>query len=224
MKENLKTILVVDDDDRIRKMVSLMLGNRGYAVFEASNGREGLQAFAATAPDMVILDVMMPVMDGIACLHGIRRISDCPVIMLTAKGEDYDQVEGLEGGADDYIIKPFSPAVLAARIEVLFRRSEEKSAARTVFGDLRIDEDARMVYAGGLPVVLNRKEFDLIKVLADNDRISLSRDQLLEKVWGYDYLGSDSTVDTHINRLRSKLGECGDYIKTVRGYGYKFEV
>jgi two-component system response regulator ResD len=144
--------------------------------------------------------------------------------MLTAKGEDYDQVEGLEGGADDYIIKPFSPAVLAARIEVLFRRSEEKSAARTVFGDLRIDEDARMVYAGGLPVVLNRKEFDLIKVLADNDRISLSRDQLLEKVWGYDYLGSDSTVDTHINRLRTKLGECGDYIKTVRGYGYKFEV
>lgn len=224
MKPQNKTILIVDDEDRIRQMLRLMLENRGYNVFEASNGLEALKAFTAVAPDMVILDAMMPRMDGFECLREIRKKSDCPVLMLTAKGEDYDQVEGLECGADDYIIKPFSPTVLATRIEVLFRRCTENRVQKTVFGNLRIDSDSRMVYTGTYPVVLNRKEFDLIKTLADNDRISLSRDQLLEKVWGYDYLGSDSTVDTHINRLRVKLGDCGKYIKTVRGYGYKFEV
>ncbi len=224
MKPQNKTILIVDDEDRIRQMLKLMLENRGYNVFEASNGIEALKAFTAIAPDMVILDVMMPQMDGFECLREIRKKSDCPVLMLTAKGEDYDQIEGLEGGADDYIIKPFSPMVLSTRIEVLFRRSADNLAKKEVFGKLRIDEDARMVYTGTYPVILNRKEFDLIKTLADNDKISLSRDQLLEKVWGYDYLGSDSTVDTHINRLRTKLGECGQYIKTIRGYGYKFEV
>jgi two-component system response regulator ResD len=224
MKPQNKTILIVDDEDRIRQMLKLMLENRGYNVFEASNGLEALKAFTAVAPDMVILDVMMPLMDGFECLREIRKKSDCPVLMLTAKGEDYDQVEGLEGGADDYIIKPFSPTILATRIEVLFRRCAEKQVQKTVFGNLRIDSDARMVYTGTYPVVLNKKEFDLIKTLADNDRIALSRDQLLEKIWGYDYLGSDSTIDTHINRLRVKLGDCGKYIKTVRGYGYKFEV
>lgn len=224
MKPQNKTILIVDDEDRIRQMLRLILENRGYDVFEASNGLEAMKAFAAVAPDMVILDIMMPLMDGLECLREIRKKSDCPVLMLTAKGEDYDQVEGLECGADDYIIKPFSPTVLATRIEVLFRRCTENQVQKTVFGNLRIDSDSRMVYTGTYPVVLNRKEFDLIKTLADNDRISLSRDQLLEKVWGYDYLGSDSTVDTHINRLRVKLGDCGKYIKTVRGYGYKFEV
>ena len=224
MKPQNKTILIVDDEDRIRQMLKLMLENRGYNVFEASNGIEALKAFTAIAPDMVILDVMMPQMDGFECLREIRKKSDCPVLMLTAKGEDYDQIEGLEGGADDYMIKPFSPMGLSTRIEVLFRRSADNLAKKEVFGKLRIDEDARMVYTGTYPVILNRKEFDLIKTLADNDKISLSRDQLLEKVWGYDYLGSDSTVDTHINRLRTKLGECGQYIKTIRGYGYKFEV
>jgi two-component system response regulator ResD len=150
--------------------------------------------------------------------------SDCPVLMLTAKGEDYDQVEGLTGGADDYVVKPFSPDVLSARIEAVLRRSNENMNEKSTFGKLSIDVDSRMVYDGTEPVVLNRKEFDLLKALVDNDRISLSRDQLLEKVWGYDYLGSDSTVDTHINRLRTKLGEGSKYIRTVRGYGYKFEV
>lgn len=224
MKPENKTILIVDDEDRIREMLKLMLINRGYNIFEASNGEEALKSFAAIAPDMVILDVMMPQMDGFACLKEIRKKSDCPVLMLTAKGEDYDQVEGLQNGADDYIIKPFTPMVLATRIEVLFRRSADNQSVKTVFGDLRIDEKARMVYVKNNPTVLNRKEFDLLNTLTMNERISLSRDQLLEKVWGYDYLGSDSTIDTHINRLRIKLEECGKYIKTVRGYGYKFEV
>lgn len=224
MKPENKTILIVDDEDRIREMLKLMLQNRGYNVFEAANGTEALQAFSAISPDMVILDVMMPVMDGFACLKEIRKKSDCPVLMLTAKGEDYDQVDGLQNGADDYIIKPFTPMILATRIEVLFRRSKENQESKSIFGDLRIDEKSRMAYVKNNPALLNRKEFDLLTTLTMNERISLSRDQLLEKVWGYDYLGSDSTVDTHINRLRVKLGDCGKYIKTVYGYGYKFEV
>lgn len=224
MKQENKTILIVDDEIRIREMLSLMLKNRGYNVFEASNGEEALKAFKAVSPDMVILDVMMPLMDGLACLKEIRSKSDCPVLMLTAKGEDYNQIEGLHNGADDYIIKPFTPMVLAARIEVLFRRSKENTETKSTFGELRIDEKARMVYVKNSVAELNKKEFDLLTALTSNENYSLSRNQLLEKVWGYDYLGSDSTVDTHINRLRVKLDECGKYIKTVRGYGYKFEV
>mgnify|MGYP001815601263 CR=1 FL=1 len=224
IKEQKKTILVVDDEERIRKMLRSMLENRGYSIFEASNGIEALKAFAAIAPDMVILDVMMPEMDGFKCLKEIREQSDLPVLMLTAKGEEYDQLEGLQSGADDYVIKPFTPMVLVARIEVLFRRSVENQQKKAVFGDLRIDEKARMVYIENNPIELNRKEFDLLNALTVNNNISLSRDQILEKVWGYDYLGSDSTVDTHINRLRSKLKDCGKYIRTIRGYGYKFEV
>jgi len=224
MKEEQRTVLITDDEERIRKMLKLMLENRGFRVFEASNGVEALKAFDAIAPDLVILDVMMPEKDGFECLGEIRKKSECPVLMLTAKGEDYDQVEGLSGGADDYIVKPFSPVVLSARIEAILRRSSEHTEKKTVYGVLRIDNDSRMVYSETEPIVLNRKEFDLLNTLAENERISLSRDQLLEKVWGYDYLGSDSTVDTHINRLRSKLGDSSKYIKTVRGYGYKFEV
>jgi len=219
-----KTILIVDDEDRIRQMLKLMLKNRGYRIFEASNGEEAVKAFTAIDPDMIILDVMMPVMNGFTCLKEIRKTSDLPVLMLTAKGEDYDQVEGLKSGADDYVIKPFTPMVLAARIETLFRRSSETQTNKTTFGELRIDVKGRMAYIGSNPVELNRKEFDLLNVMAENHRISLSRDQMLEKVWGYDYLGSDSTVDTHVNRLRIKLGDCSKYIKTIRGYGYKFEV
>lgn len=224
IQEHKKTILVVDDEERIRKMLRLMLENRGYNIFEASNGTEAMKAFTAIAPDMIILDVMMPEMDGFTCLKEIRKQSDLPVLMLTAKGEEYDQLEGLKSGADDYVIKPFTPMVLVARIEVLFRRSVENQQKKTVFGNLRIDEKARMVYIDNNPIELNRKEFDLLNALSANNNISLSRDQILEKVWGYDYLGSESTVDTHINRLRTKLKDCGKYIRTIRGYGYKFEV
>lgn len=219
-----KTILVVDDEQRLRGMLRTILENRGYSVFEASNGIEALKAFRAIRPDLVLLDVMMPEMDGFEALVEIRKSSQCPVIMLTAKGEDYDQVEGLEKGSDDYVIKPFTPMVLVSRIEAVLRRSNMESQPVDTYGDLRIDEKARSVYIGTSSVNLNRKEFDLLKTLTANHSISMSRDQLLEKVWGYDYLGSDSTVDTHINRLRGKLGQAGSYIKTIRGYGYKFEV
>jgi len=219
-----KTILVVDDESGIRALLRMLLENRGYEVFEAENGAEALKAQTALSPDMIILDVMMPVMDGFVCCKRLRQQASCPILMLTAKGEDYDQVEGLQCGADDYIIKPFTPMVLAARVEALFRRMGGSQDRRDVFGEMRIDTDARSVHVGGEPVTLSRKEFDLLRFLIENYNISLSRDQILETVWGYDYLGSDNTVDTHINRLRTKLGTGAAYIKTLRGYGYKFEV
>ena len=221
MKQN-KTILVVDDEPRLRDLLRIVLENRGYDVLEAQNGKEALSLFASDSPDMVILDVMMPVMDGIECCKLLRETSSCPIIMLTAKGEDYDQIIGLDRGADDYVIKPFTPMVLMARVEALFRRSYAQT--RTSHGSMDIDKDAREVTVDQAVIMLSRKEYDLLIYLAENDNISLSRDQILEAVWGYDYLGSSGTVDTHINRLRSKLGKCGAYITTLRGYGYRFEV
>ncbi len=171
----------------------------------------------------------MPVMDGFTACQRIREFSKCPIIMLTAKGEDYDQVNGLTYGADDYVIKPFTPMVLVARIEAVLRRfqSTEKSGKQDealILGGLMIDQKGRSVVVSGKNIDLSRKEFDLLAYMAQNYDISLSRDQLLENVWGYDYLGSESTVDSHVNRLRNKLESCGRYLKTVRGYGYKFEV
>ena len=217
-----QNILVVDDDTRLRDLLRIVLESRGYRVTEAENGKQALRMFDEASPDMVILDVMMPRMDGLTCCTQLRAITSCPILMLTAKGEDYDQVKGLECGADDYIIKPFTPMVLVARVEALFRRSQNQQ--RTSFGSMKIDQDAREVSIDGITAVLSRKEYELLVYLAVNENISLSRDQILEFVWGYDYLGSQSTVDTHINRLRTKLGKCGVYIVTLRGYGYRFEV
>ena len=217
-----KRILVVDDETRMRDLLRAVLESRGYSVMEAEDGLQALKAFLADPPDMVMLDVMMPVMDGFTCCRKLREYSQCPILMLTAKGEDYDQVRGLDCGADDYILKPFAPMVLAARVEALFRRSNV--AQRNVFGSMKIDTAARDVTVDGVSIPLSRKEYELLVYLAENDSISLSRDQILEYVWGYDYLGSSNTVDTHINRLRSKLGKCGSYITTLRGFGYRFEV
>ncbi len=223
-KSMTKKVLVVDDETSIRDLLRVVLESRGFEVIEAGNGQAALQAFEAGNPDMVVLDVMMPLMNGLDCCRKIRAISNCPILMLTAKGEDYDQVNGLDCGADDYVIKPFTPMVLVARMEAMFRRSDKESRARTQFGGMRIDTSGREVFIDGERIVLSRKEYDLLKYLADNYNISLNRDQILETVWGYDYLGSSNTVDTHINRLRNKLGRCGGYILTLRGYGYKFEV
>jgi len=219
-----KKILVVDDESRIRELLKIVLESRGFIVAEAGNGDEALKLFTASLPDMVILDVMMPGMNGFECCAQMRAQSDCPILMLTAKGEDYDQVQGFECGADDYIIKPFTPMVLAARMQALLRRSGLEPKQQEVFGNLSINEAAREVKIDGVSIPLSRKEYDLLVYLADNYNISLSRDQILESVWGYDYLGSSNTVDTHINRLRNKLGKCGAYINTLRGYGYRFEV
>ncbi len=217
-----KKILIVDDETRMRDLLRVVLESRGYSVTEAKDGFEALRVFETDTPDMVLLDVMMPIMDGLECCKKLREYSRCPILMLTAKGEDYDQIRGLDCGADDYIVKPFAPMVLAARVEALFRRST--SAPRNVFGSLKIDMQAHDVTIDGESVPLNRKEYELLVYLAENDNICLSRDQLLEHVWGYDYLGSSNTVDTHINRLRNKLGKCGQYIATLRGFGYRFEV
>jgi DNA-binding response OmpR family regulator len=219
-----KRILVVDDEPSIRDLLRVVLESRGFDVVEADNGAAALRMFEAGSPDLVILDVMMPQMDGLECCRRLRALSDCPILMLTARGEDYDQVSGLDSGADDYVIKPFTSMVLVARMEALLRRSDRESRPRTAFGGLRIDPDAREAFVDGERLTLSRKEYDLLKYLADNYNISLSRDQILEYVWGYDYLGSSNTVDTHINRVRSKLGRCGGYIATLRGYGYKLEV
>ena len=216
-------ILVVDDETRIRDLLRIVLESRGYGVIEAKDGQEAVKSARDLKPDLIILDVLMPNLNGFDSLKQIRCFSDCPVIMLTAKGEDYDQLEGFDSGADDYVIKPFTPMVLEARVMALLKRSSKNDVCRG-FGELRIDEDARQVWVRETEVALNRKEFDLLSYFVKNENISLNRDQILEKVWGYDYLGTPSTVDSHINRLRSKLLGCGRYIKTLRGYGYRFEV
>jgi len=216
-------ILVVDDDNRIRLLLKTILESRGYEVFLAEDGKQGLEAFKIYCPSLVILDIMMPVMDGLSCAAEIRKISNCPIIMLTAKGEEYDQVEGFDKGADDYVIKPFAPMVLVARIEALLRRTFSENNSLKEFEKLSIDIDARVVSVDGEEISLSKKEYDLLTYLTENYNISLSRDQILEAVWGYDYLGSENTVDTHINRLRNKLLGASEYIITMRGFGYKFE-
>lgn len=222
--ERRNRILVVDDESKLRAMLRMILENRGYEVLEAADGREAVIQAMNAKPDLVILDVMMPVMDGIDCCREIRQFSDCPIIMLTAKGEDYDQVSGLESGADDYVVKPFSTSVLIARVEAALRRSAGIATSTLIAGAVTIDTQSREVRLNGEPVELNRKEFDLFYYLCENRDMVLSRTQILENVWGYDYLGSESTVDTHMNRLRKKLGEYGSMVKTVRGVGYRFEV
>ncbi len=226
MEKEQTKILVVDDDYRLREMVSMVLSNRGYKVEEAKNGAEAVDSVKRSAPDLVLLDVMMPIMDGFEACQKIRAISKCPIVMLTAKGEDYDQVTGFNLGADDYVVKPFTPMVLAARIEAVLRRAasiEDKSMDLLVTGLLSVDLAGRTVKIKDEVVALKKKEFDLLAYLVKNEGISLSRGQLLENVWGYDYIGTESTVDSHINRLRNQLGTCSSYIITLRGYGYKLE-
>jgi two-component system response regulator ResD len=219
-----KKILIVDDEKKIREMIRMVLSSRGYEVCEASNGVEAFEKVKADLPDLVIMDAMMPIMNGFESCKKIREESDCPIIMLSAKGEAYDQVNGLESGADDYMIKPFTPMVLVAKIEAMLRRANFKETATISSGPLSIDKNSREVFINNDAVNLNRKEFELLYYLINNPKISLSRDQILEFVWGYDYLGSDNTVDTHVNRLRKKMGPYSGYIKTIRGYGYRFEV
>jgi len=218
------TILVVDDDNRIRLMLEMILRARGATVVMAKDGADGLEKFKLEKPNLIVMDVMMPVMDGYECTKSIRHISDVPIIMLTAKGEEYDQIDGFESGADDYVIKPFLPNVLIARLESLLRRSKTAVSNDIVLGKLSVDKQARQVSISGEKIELSKKEYDLLLYLIDNNNISLSRDQILQSVWGYDYLGSDSTVDTHINRLRGKLESVSEYIVTMRGFGYKFNI
>ncbi|MCL2122351.1 MAG: response regulator transcription factor [Clostridiales bacterium] len=219
-------ILIVDDESRMRKLLHDYLEASGVQILEAADGQAGLDIFTGVKGiDLVILDVMMPKMDGWQVCREIRKISNVPVIMLTARGEERDELKGFDLGVDEYIAKPFSPKILAARIEALIRRSSGYASVQTIFlGELTIDKDGRKVLVSGKPVELSFKEYELLTYLIDNSGVALSREKILNQVWDYDYYGDTRTIDTHIKKLRQKLGDCGDYIETVRNIGYKFEV
>lgn len=215
-----KTVLIVDDEQRMRKLIAAFLMREGYNILEAGNGSSALAILDREKIDLVILDVMMPEYDGWTVCKEIRKQGSIPVIMLTAKSEEVDQLFAFELGADEYVTKPFSPKVLTARVNALFRRI---SADQSFCDGLVIDTAARQISAGGQIVELSPKEYDLLIYLTENKGRALSRQQILNQVWNYDYFGDLRTVDTHINRLRTKLGENNTLIQTIRGYGYRFE-
>ena len=218
-------ILLADDEARIRRLVSDFLKRDGHTVLEAADGRAALDLLDRERIDLAILDVMMPYADGFAVLAAIRaRGGDrMPVMMLTARAEEGDQLAGFDTGADDYVTKPFSPVVLAARVRSLLRRTGVGVREVSTFGALVIDEIRRVVTVDGRPCELTPKEYELLIYFKNNRSIALSREAILNAVWGYDYFGDLRTVDTHIKKLRAKLGTCGTMIDTVRGYGYRFE-
>lgn len=221
------TILIVDDEPLIRELLREHLEHAGFSCREAGDGGAALAALTGESIDLVILDVMMPFMDGMTCLREMRaRKLSTPVIMLTARGEEYDKLAGLESGADDYVVKPFSPRELVARVKaVLSRTMPKEDAEGSVYqcGRLLIDTASHTVKLDGQDLNLTPKEFDLLVYLAANKGIALSRDKILQKVWNYDYYGDDRTVDTHVKMLRSHLGSCRHYIETVWGVGYRFD-
>ncbi len=218
-------ILVVDDDKMIRNLLCDILRNQKYEVFEAEDGMEAIRIFVEEKDfNLVLLDVMMPEMDGWQVLKEIRAISNVPVIMLTALENDDYEIKGLNNGANDYITKPFSYEVLLARIKAALRSSGFNQDEMIIAGKIEINEIEHKVYVEGEEVILNNKEYQLLTYLIKNQKIAMDRDRILVAVWGYDYEGTARTVDTHIKMIRSKLGVAGDYIRTIRGTGYCFEV
>ena len=218
-------ILVVDDEARMRKLVKDFLANKGFYVEEAGDGEEAVDKFFAQKDiALVLLDVMMPKMDGWEVLKTIRKYSQVPVIMLTARSEERDELQGFSLGVDEYISKPFSPKILVARVEAILRRSNASGGDALSVGGILIDKAAHQVTIDGKEVELSFKEFELLSYLVENQGIALSREKILNNVWNYDYFGDARTIDTHVKKLRSKMGDKGDYIKTIWGMGYKFEV
>ena len=219
-------ILVVDDESRMRKLVKDFLVRSNYEVLEAEDGEKALDIFFAdNSIALIILDVMMPKMDGWQVCKEIRAYSKVPIIMLTARTDERDELQGFQLGVDEYIAKPFSPKILVARVEAVLRRT--KGAAKDdilTAGDIVLDKSAHIVTIGGNPVELSYKEFELLAYFMENRGIALSREVILNHVWNYDYFGDARTIDTHVKKLRSKMGDKGEYIKTVWGMGYKFEV
>jgi len=225
----MSVILVADDEARIRRLVSDFLKRDGHTILEAADGGAALQLLESSQViDLAILDVMMPNMDGFEVLRTLRSMetneNHLPVMLLTARAEETDQVRGLEGGADDYVTKPFSPVVLAARVRTLLKRARRSAAPIEQLGALSVNEPRREVLVNDKPIDLTPKEYELLIYFKNNRAIALSRESILNAVWGYDYFGDLRTVDTHVKKLRAKLGECGSMIETVRGYGYRFEV
>ena len=217
------TLLIADDDARLRRLIRTYAELENYTCEEAGDGRSALRIFQATPCDLVILDVMMPGMDGFETLEKLREISDVPVIMLTARTEEYDKLMGFRLGVDDYVSKPFSPRELMARVAAVLRRnSKGRTETSMTFGSLTIMPEFRIVTLDGNKLTLPPKEFELLLKLAQNERIVLSRDQLLESIWGYSYFGDGRTIDTHIKSLREHLGRYRGIIQTVWGVGYRF--
>lgn len=223
--EKLK-ILVVDDEARMRKLVSDFLVRQNFEVLEAGDGAEAIDIFFADKEiALVILDVMMPKMDGWEVCREIRKYSKVPIIMLTARGDERDELMGFELGVDEYISKPFSPKILVARVEAILRRTNAVSAEDVVTaGKIQVNKAAHQVTVDGKPIELSFKEFELLSYFIENQGLALSREKILNNVWNYDYFGDARTIDTHVKKLRSKLGDKGEYIRTIWGMGYKFEV
>ena len=222
--ESLK-ILVVDDEARMRKLVKDFLTNKGFQVIEAGDGEEAVDIFFADKDiALVLLDVMMPKMDGWEVLKTIRKYSQVPVIMLTARSEERDELQGFSLGVDEYISKPSSPKILVARVDAILRRSNMVSTDTLNVGGICIDKAAHQVTIDGSEIELSYKEFELLTYFVENQGLALSREKILNNVWNYDYFGDARTIDTHVKKLRSKMGEKGEYIKTIWGMGYKFEV
>ena len=219
-------ILVVDDESRMRKLIKDFLEREGYQILEAGDGMEALDIFYENKDiALMILDVMMPRMDGFEVCREVRQSSMMPIMMLTARSEERDELKGFELGVDEYIAKPFSPKILVARVNALMKRVKGVSADSTIeVGGIEVDKSAHIVRIDGIQVDLSVKEFELLIYFLENQRIALTREKILNHVWNYDYFGDARTIDTHVKKLRSKMGEKGNYIKTIWGMGYKFEV
>lgn len=219
-------ILVVDDESKMRKLVKDFLVRQGYTVLEAADGMEAMDYFYEDKDiALIILDVMMPKMDGWQVCREIRMHSKVPIIMLTARSEERDELQGFDLGVDEYISKPFSPKILVARVEAILRRTQGSGNTDEISaGGIVVDKAAHTVMSDGSPVDLSFKEFELLTYFIENQGIALSREKILNNVWNYDYFGDARTIDTHVKKLRSKLGDKGEYIKTIWGMGYKFEV
>ena len=216
-------ILIVDDVARMRKLIGDFLVSNNFDILEAGDGEEALKIFYSTKGiSLIVLDVMMPKLDGYETLKAIREDSKVPVVMLTAKGEENDQIKGFVSGADDYVQKPFSPKVLVARINAILRRNDNDVKLIEI-GGIKIDKVAHQVFVDDKPVEFSFKEFELLDYLIENKGIALTREKILNAVWNFDYFGDARTVDTHIKKVRAKLGKKGEYIKTLWGFGYKFE-
>lgn len=220
------TVLVVDDEARMRKLIKDFLVQKDFLVLEAENGEVALQLFEEKQSQigLILLDVMMPKLDGWSVLRQIRQTSKVPIMMLTARGEEQDELFGFELGVDEYLAKPFSPKILVARVEAILRRATGNENNVTDYGGITIDTDGRTVKVEGKNIEMSLREYELLKYLVDNAGIALSRDKILNNVWNYDYYGDSRTIDSHIKKIRHKLGKKGKYIETMRGVGYKFEV
>ena len=223
---NETTILIADDESRMRKLIKDFLKAKQYTILEAEDGERAVEVFEENKDkiNLVLLDVMMPKLDGWSVLRHIRQESKVPVIMLTARGEEQDELFGFELGVDEYISKPFSPKILVARIGAILKRVQGDEKEAKNYGGIVIDQEGRTVTVDGKPIELSLREYELLKYLLDNENVALSRDKILNNVWNYDYYGDSRTIDSHIKKIRHKLGKKGKYIKTMRGIGYKFEV